>query len=106
MPLSKHYKGSGEKVMREMKSRYGSEAGKRVFYATENKRKHSKRRKQMKKAMMGGGAQEHEKASKMAKMVYEHERANVTKAKRMEAAHKSMKAMSGGQMMAGGKHPS
>lgn len=34
MPVSKYYKGSGEKVMREMKKRYGPEKGERVFYAT------------------------------------------------------------------------
>ena len=39
MPLKEYFKGSGEKVMLEMKSRYGEEKGKRVFYATANKRK-------------------------------------------------------------------
>ena len=39
MPLSKHYGGHGEKVMRAMKKEYGDEKGERVFYATENKRK-------------------------------------------------------------------
>ena len=39
MPLSKHYKGHGEKVMANMKKEYGEEKGERVFYATENKRK-------------------------------------------------------------------
>lgn len=46
MPLSKHYGGKGSEVMREMVGRYGAEKGKRVFYATENKRK-SKRRERM-----------------------------------------------------------
>ena len=39
MPLSKHYQGSGEKVMRKMKKKYGAKKGKEVFYATENKQK-------------------------------------------------------------------
>ena len=50
MPVSSYYGGSGEKVMRSMQKRYGSKAGKRVFYATANKRakklrKHSRPRK-------------------------------------------------------------
>lgn len=40
MPLSKHYKGSGEKVAKNMKEEYGSD-WKRVFYATENKQKNA-----------------------------------------------------------------
>lgn len=47
MPASEHYKGSGAKVMRSMKKRYGSRA-KQVFYATENKMK-SKRAKRSSK---------------------------------------------------------
>ena len=43
MPLSKHYGGKGASVMRDMKSRYGSEKGERVFYATENKQKGKKK---------------------------------------------------------------
>ena len=39
MPISAYYKGSGRKVMTAMKSRYGAEEGKRVFYATANSRK-------------------------------------------------------------------
>ena len=39
MPISKHYGGHGEKVMKNMMEQYGGEKGKRVFYATENKRK-------------------------------------------------------------------
>jgi hypothetical protein len=39
MPLSKHYGGHGAKVMKNMKKEYGEEKGKKVFYATENKRK-------------------------------------------------------------------
>jgi len=38
MPLSKYFGGYGEEVMRKMKKQYGSEKGKRVFYATANKR--------------------------------------------------------------------
>ena len=36
MPVGEYYKGSGEKVMKSMKSRYGEKAGERVFYATAN----------------------------------------------------------------------
>ncbi len=39
MPLDKYFHGKGEKVMASMKERYGEEKGKRVFYATNNKRK-------------------------------------------------------------------
>jgi hypothetical protein len=39
MPLSKHYGGKGDKVMKKMKKKYGKKKGKKVFYATENKRK-------------------------------------------------------------------
>ena len=38
MPVEEYYKGSGNKVMRSMQRRYGKKAGKRVFYATANKR--------------------------------------------------------------------
>jgi len=38
MPISKYYKGSGEEVMSDMKERYGEKVGKRVFYATANKK--------------------------------------------------------------------
>jgi hypothetical protein len=38
MPISEYYKGHGEKVMREMRRRYGSKAGERIFYATANKK--------------------------------------------------------------------
>ena len=38
MPLSKYFKGHGEKVMSSMQSKYGAEKGKRVFYATANKK--------------------------------------------------------------------
>ena len=39
MPISKHYKGSGAKVMKKMQEEYGEKKGKQVFYATENKLK-------------------------------------------------------------------
>lgn len=43
MPLSKHYGGHGEKVMKSMMKTYGPEKAKEVFYATENKRKAGKK---------------------------------------------------------------
>lgn len=39
MPLSKHFAGHGEKVMKSMKKQYGEDKGEEVFYATEQKRK-------------------------------------------------------------------
>jgi len=39
MPVNEYYKGHGSEVMADMKARYGSEGGERVFYATANKRK-------------------------------------------------------------------
>ena len=39
MPLSKYFKGKGEKVMEAMKKQYGDKKGKQVFYATANKKK-------------------------------------------------------------------
>ena len=39
MPINAYYKGHGEEVMSKMKKEYGDEAGKRVFYATANKKK-------------------------------------------------------------------
>ena len=39
MPVNKYYKGHGSEVMHDMQKRYGTEGGKRVFYATANKRK-------------------------------------------------------------------
>jgi hypothetical protein len=38
MPLSKYFKGSGEKVMHSMMNKYGDEKGKQVFYATAKKK--------------------------------------------------------------------
>src|SRR5579859_2345078 len=37
MPVSAYYKGSGNKVMDSMTSRYGDKKGKQVFYATAQK---------------------------------------------------------------------
>jgi hypothetical protein len=37
MPIGKYFKGAGDKVMSDMKSRYGADKGKQVFYATANK---------------------------------------------------------------------
>lgn len=42
MPLSKYFKGKGEKVMEAMKKQYGDKKGKQVFYATANKKKGQK----------------------------------------------------------------
>lgn len=39
MPVSDYYKGSGEKVMHNMVKEYGAKKGKKVFYATVNKKK-------------------------------------------------------------------
>lgn len=39
MPIGKYYKGSGNKVMKDMVKRYGKKKGKEIFYATANKRK-------------------------------------------------------------------
>lgn len=44
MPISKHYKGHGDEVMESMKKSYGPEKAKRVFYATENKRKNEQKK--------------------------------------------------------------
>lgn len=38
MPISSYFKGKGEKVMADMKKRYGPKKGKSVFYATANAR--------------------------------------------------------------------
>ena len=38
MPLNRYYEGSGKKVMASMKKTYGADKGKKVFYATANKR--------------------------------------------------------------------
>jgi len=43
MPLSKYFKGSGEKVMKNMVKQYGAKKGKSVFYAIVNKMKNKGR---------------------------------------------------------------
>lgn len=44
MPISKHFGGHGSEVMSAMKKTYGdTDEAKRVFYATENKRKSQKK---------------------------------------------------------------
>lgn len=45
MPLSKYFKGKGEKVMSAMKKEYGDKKGKEVFYATANKKKQTNGKK-------------------------------------------------------------
>jgi hypothetical protein len=37
MPIAHYFKGSGNKVMKKLKSKYGNELGKSVFYALANK---------------------------------------------------------------------
>jgi hypothetical protein len=54
MPISKHYGGHGSEVMSSMKKTYDPETAKRVFYATENKRKNEKKSK--KKSKRKGGS--------------------------------------------------
>ena len=39
MPVSKYFKGHGDKVMANMKKEYGDKKGKSVFYALANKDK-------------------------------------------------------------------
>jgi hypothetical protein len=43
-PVSKYFKGHGEEVMSNMEKEYGKDEGKRVFYATANKRDKKKRK--------------------------------------------------------------
>lgn len=38
VPLANYFKGHGDSVMKDMKSRHGDKKGKSVFYATANKR--------------------------------------------------------------------
>ena len=49
-PVDEYFKGEGESVMRDMQKRYGPEAGKRVFYATAQKRGMNRPGKSRKKA--------------------------------------------------------
>ena len=39
VPVDKYFKGSGKSVMDAMTKEYGKEKGKKVFYATANKKK-------------------------------------------------------------------
>jgi hypothetical protein len=39
VPVSKHYAGHGDEVMKSMTKTYGAKKAKQVFYATEHKRK-------------------------------------------------------------------
>lgn len=59
MPVKEYYKGSGDKVMSNMKREYGPEEGKRVFYATANAR--GMNRPGKKKAAKGGKRSEAKK---------------------------------------------
>lgn len=43
MPISKHYAGNGEKVLRAMQKTYDATTAKRVFYATEQRQKNDKK---------------------------------------------------------------
>lgn len=38
MPVDKYFKGHGDEVMASMMKKHGKEAGKRMFYATANKK--------------------------------------------------------------------
>jgi hypothetical protein len=38
MPVNKYFGGHGDKVLGSMKKKYGSDKGKKVFYATANKK--------------------------------------------------------------------
>lgn len=53
MPVSSYFKGSGDKVMKNMKEEYGDKKGKSVFYATANSKgmKPKSGKKTMKKSM-------------------------------------------------------
>lgn len=54
MPLNKHYAGHGEEVMASMRKTYDPETAKRVFYATENKRKQMKKKHKKAHGKKGG----------------------------------------------------
>ena len=45
MPLSEYFKGDGRKVLADFVRRYGEKRGKRLFYATANKRGLAPKRK-------------------------------------------------------------
>ena len=44
MPISEYYKGSGKKVMKNLKAEYGEKEGERAFYAIANKQKDALKR--------------------------------------------------------------
>jgi len=44
MPISKYFKGSGTKVMKNLKEEYGSDKGENVFYALAQKQKAAEER--------------------------------------------------------------
>ena len=45
MPLSKYFKGSGEKVMGALRKTYGPDKAENVFYGLVNKNKNKKKHK-------------------------------------------------------------
>ena len=45
VPLSEYFKGDGRKVLADFVKRYGEKRGKRIFYATANKRGLAPKRK-------------------------------------------------------------
>lgn len=45
VPLSEYFKGDGKKILAEFVKRYGEAKGKRMFYATANKRGLAPKRK-------------------------------------------------------------
>lgn len=50
MPVNEYYKGHGTEVMQNMQDQYGKDKGKRVFYATANKRNMNRPGKRRKKS--------------------------------------------------------
>jgi len=49
MPVSRYFHGHGREVMKNMLKEYGSEKGKRIFYATANKNKETPRKVRVKR---------------------------------------------------------
>ena len=39
MPLSKYFGGHGKEVLKKMSHKYGAKKGKKIFYATSNKKR-------------------------------------------------------------------
>lgn len=55
MPVNEYFGGHGEEVMAQMRGKHGSKEGKRIFYATANKKKQrpeDNRKKTMGERMM------------------------------------------------------